>query len=138
MRKDFYGDLSAYRISRSKETFEEALIMQREEHWNACMNRLYYAAFYAVSALLIRHDMSSGKHTGVKSLFNQHFVKTGKISKDDGRLYNFLFESRQEGDYMDFAVFDRNTVEPKIEQVRNFLSGIYDLVWDEQATLFES
>ncbi len=39
MKKDFYGDLSAYRISRSKETFEEALIMQREEHWNACMNR---------------------------------------------------------------------------------------------------
>ena len=80
--------------------------------------------------------MSSGKHTGVKSLFNQHFVKIGKISKNDGRLYNFLFESRQEGDYMDFAVFDKDAVEPKIEEVRNFLSRIYDLVRDEQASLF--
>jgi hypothetical protein len=29
--------LIKYRIERSRETFEEALLMKREEHWNACI-----------------------------------------------------------------------------------------------------
>lgn len=35
--------------------------MQREKHWNSCTNRLYYACFYAVSALLQQNDFTSGK-----------------------------------------------------------------------------
>jgi len=38
---------------------------------------------------------------------------------------------------MDFAVFEKDAVEPKIEEVRNFLSRIYDIVWEEQAYLFD-
>jgi uncharacterized protein (UPF0332 family) len=66
--------------------------------WNPCVNRLYYACFYAVSALLLRHGFSSSKHTGVRSLFNRHFVKTGKISKALAQIYNDLFARRQESD----------------------------------------
>jgi uncharacterized protein (UPF0332 family) len=62
--------LIKYRIERSRETFEEALLMKREEHWNACMNRLYYACFYSVTALLAKNELESNKHSGVKSLFS--------------------------------------------------------------------
>ena len=99
-------DLIQYRLDRARETFEEALLMQREEHWNTCANRLYYACFYAVTALLTRNGLSSSKHTGVKGLFNQHFVKTGQVSRENGKLYNQLFEDRQEGDYVDFVLFE--------------------------------
>ncbi len=116
-----------YRLERAKETYEEALLMKRENHWNACANRLYYAAFYAVSALLVKNGFSSGKHSGVKSLFNQHFVKTGKIDKEMGRLYNRLFEARQEVDYVDFVVFDSNIVEPWIQEVENFIKDVKKL-----------
>jgi len=47
--------------------------------------------------------MSSSKHRGVKSLFNRYLVKTHKFDKEYGKLYNHLFENRQEGDYVDFA-----------------------------------
>jgi hypothetical protein len=43
VKRDYNQDLIQYRIERAHETFEEALLMQREKHWNACANRLYYA-----------------------------------------------------------------------------------------------
>ncbi len=87
MNEDHRNDIIKYRIERSKETYREAILMNRENHWNACANRLYYSCFYAVTALLQKHDMTSGKHTGVKSFFNQYFVKTNIVSKENGKLY---------------------------------------------------
>jgi uncharacterized protein (UPF0332 family) len=119
--------LITYRVERSKETLEEAILMQRERHWNACMNRLYYACFYAVAALLAKNNLSSSKHAGVKSLFNQYFIKTGNIQRDYGSLYNHLFENRQEGDYVDFVVFEADAVEPLIPQVEDFINTVCNL-----------
>ena len=120
-------DLIRYRIERARETFEEALLMQREGHWNSCANRLYYACYYAISALLATKGLASSKHTGIKALFNQHFVKTCLVSKENGRLYNRLFDARQEGDYVDFVVFERDDVEPWIPQVKRFIETISQL-----------
>lgn len=128
MKESLLQDLIRYRLSRARETFEEALLMQREEHWNTCANRLYYACFYAVTALLVKNGHSSGKHSGVKALFNKHFVKTGLISRENGRLYNQLFEERQEGDYVDFVLFSKDTVEPWIPQVEQFIESVSQLV----------
>ena len=52
MTEDRLQDLIRYRMERARETFDEALLMQSEGHWNSCANRLYYACYYAVSALL--------------------------------------------------------------------------------------
>jgi uncharacterized protein (UPF0332 family) len=121
VKKDHTQELIRFRIQRARETLEEALLMRREEHWNACANRLYYACFYAVTALLGKKGLSATKHSGVKAFFNQHFVKSGHVSKEKGRLYNNLFEARQEGDYVDFVLFDRDTVEPWIPEVIDFV-----------------
>ena len=69
-------DLIAYRLMRAHETLEDACILANEERWNACVNRLYYACFYAVSALLLTDGLSSSKHTGVRSLFNRYYVNS--------------------------------------------------------------
>jgi hypothetical protein len=37
-----------YRIQRSFETFNDAKLLAENERWNSCINRLYYACFYAV------------------------------------------------------------------------------------------
>ena len=116
--------LIRYRLDRAQETFEEAVLLGREEHWNACLNRLYYACFYAVTALLAKHGLSSSKHSGVKSFFNQRFIKTNIISRTHGSLYNHLFENRQEGDYVDFVVFEAVTVEPLIQQAKDFIETV--------------
>ena len=45
-------DLVQYRIQRARDTLEDARILADASRWNPCVNRLYYACFYAVSALL--------------------------------------------------------------------------------------
>lgn len=103
-------DLVAYRLQRARESLEDARILADAGRWNPCVNRLYYACFYAVSALLTQEGLSSSRHTGVRSLFNQHFVSTGKIGREVARIFNDLFERRQEGDYVDFVQFQEAQV----------------------------
>lgn len=122
--------LIKYRIERAEETYNEALLMRTGEHWNACANRLYYACFYAVSALLAKYGLTSGKHSGIKSLFNQHIINKKILDKSRGKLYNQLFEARQEGDYVDFVSFDRDLVEPWVPRVKEFIDDIKNLSED--------
>ena len=121
-------DLVLYRMSRADATLEDARILAKEGRWNACVNRLYYACFYAVSALLVRDGLSSSKHAGIRSLFNKQYVKTGKIPKDLARIFNDLFERRQEGDYMDFVNFQESQVLPWISKAEELIEYIASLV----------
>ena len=126
--KDVPGDLVQYRFARARETVEEAKVLAATNHWNACVNRLYYACFYAVSALLAKHELSSSKHSGVRSLFNNRFTRTGTVSKDVARVYNDLFDRRQESDYGDFFEFEEDDVRPWIADAESFVKTIQGLL----------
>lgn len=92
------------------------------------MNRLYYSAFYAVSALLMARHLSFKKHSGVRAAFHKHFIKTGILERKWGRLYDQLFEDRQEGDYVVFISFDLDYVETQLNQCAQFLEHVRPLI----------
>lgn len=121
-------NLVLYRITRADEALDDARILANAGRWNACVNRLYYACFYAVSALLVRDGLSSSKHAGVRSLFNKQYVKPGKIPKDLARIYNDLFERRQESDYIDFVSFQESQIFPLISKAEELVGYIATLV----------
>jgi uncharacterized protein (UPF0332 family) len=121
-------ELIDYRISRSKETYEEALLLATKDHWNAVANRLYYSCYYIVNALLIKDDLDYSSHNGVKTEFHKSYVKTSLVSMDSGKIYSRLFNLRQEGDYIDFKRFERNDIEPFIADVDKFLSEIESVI----------
>jgi uncharacterized protein (UPF0332 family) len=125
---DYRDDLAQYRMVRAYETLHDAHILANEQRWNACVNRLYYACFYAVSALLVQDDLSSSRHSGVRSLFNRQYVKTGKVPKEMARVYNDLFERRQESDYIDFVSFQESQVLPWIPKAEELVNYIASLV----------
>ncbi len=125
-------DLIKYRCNRAKEAIEEARVLADSGHWNACVNRLYYACFYSVSALLSKNSLFSSKHTGIRSIFNLHFVKTGVVSKETALIYNFLFERRQEGDYEEFVVFNESDVKPWLLEAEYFVNSIINLIKQDQ------
>lgn len=114
--------LIQYRLERAQESLDDARLLADTERWNACVNRLYYSCFYAVSALLARDGLSSSRHTGVRSLLNRHYVRTGKVPRELARVYNDLFERRQEGDYTDFVRFQAGQVRPWIPQTEAFMA----------------
>ena len=103
-------DYTRYRLERAKETIEEVLAHIENKYWNTAINRMYYACFYAVSALLAKERIITSSHSGVRQKFGEYFVKTGKIDRDLAKHFSELFEKRQKGDYNDFFDYDEETV----------------------------
>lgn len=89
-------------------------------------NRFYYAAYYAVSALLIAHGHTAQTHSGIIAIFGREFVKTGMVDRSDGRLYSQLFAYRLKGDYDDNYDLDMDEIEPLATPVGQFISKISD------------
>jgi uncharacterized protein (UPF0332 family) len=118
------NDLVKYRLARAFETLDEAKLLATSDHWNAVANRLYYAAFYAVCALLISKDINYKSHNGVKKAFHEHFIKNKLFSIQYGILYNRLFNNRQEGDYIDFQQFSNEEIEPYISETKELVETI--------------
>jgi hypothetical protein len=114
-------DYIKYRFHRSLESFDEALILSENGKWNAVINRLYYACFYAVIALLIKNGIETQSHDGARTQFGLHFIKTGKIDKSYGKLFSKLFDYRQKGDYGDLYDYNENIARPLIGQVKEFI-----------------
>jgi len=92
------------------------------------VNRLYYACFYAVIALLLQNNIETQSHDGTRTQFGLHFVKTGLIDKKYGKLYTKLFDFRQKGDYGDLYDYDGPTISPLISSVREFIDVIKQLM----------
>ena len=116
-------DLIEYRISRAHETLEDARILPKKGRWNSVINRLYYAAFYAVIALLLFIDKHSSTHSGTMSNFNQYFIKPNLIDKSFGKVYSELFSSRHKGDYGDLFDFDEERLSPFFDPVQNLIQA---------------
>lgn len=98
------------------------------------MRRLYYACFYSVNALLLKDGLSSAKHSGVRSLFNKHYVMTGLVPKELATLFNTLFDTRQEADYEDLFSIDPSEVRIWIKQVSPFIDHVASLVLTSSST----
>jgi len=91
------ADLVRYRIENSKEKLGSAKILLENSRFKDSISRSYYAMFTAARALLATKHLDSSKHTGVVSLFNRHFVKTGIVTKDLGRMLMKGRDLRQMG-----------------------------------------
>lgn len=117
-------DLIGYRLSRAKDTFDDAKILADKERWNSAINRLYYSAYYAVIAILLKYDFKPTTHNGVKSVFSEYFIKNEIIPKEFGKLYSQLFTWRQKGDYDDLFDFDEDKVIPYFEPVKRLIEII--------------
>ena len=104
-----------YRIESARKTFEAAKILSENGFWNSAVNRLYYAVFYAVNALLVLNEIQTKSHSATKSQFSLHFIKTGRFDKKYGRLLSELFDWRQKGDYENMFDYNSDLVEPLFE-----------------------
>jgi len=114
-------DLINYRLERSRETLEDAKLLAEKHRWNSAINRLYYAAYYAVIALLLKENYKSTTHNGAKTQFSEQFIKTGLFPKEFGRIYSQLFTWRQKGDYADLFDFTEEKVTPYFEPVEKLI-----------------
>jgi uncharacterized protein (UPF0332 family) len=97
-------DYIRYRLEKAKETINEVDILIKNQLWNTSVNRMYYACFYMVNALLLKHGFEASTHKGCRLMFGKHFIQTKIIDNEMGKLYTKLFEMRHKGDYDDFSI----------------------------------
>lgn len=121
-------DYVNYRLQRAKETIQEVDIHIENEFWNTAINRMYYACFYAVGALLAKNEVVTSSHSGARQKFGQLFVKTGKIDKNLAKHYTKLFERRQKGDYNDFFDYDEKTVVEMLPKAKELILKIEEII----------
>ena len=128
MTDDEKRALIDYRITKAKDTYREIDLLVSHQLWNTAVNRLYYACYYAVSALLIKHGIQANTHAGVRRMFGLHFVKPGAANKELGKFYSNLFDKRQTGDYEDFLDHTQEDVEALVQPAQQLILEMEALI----------
>lgn len=92
--------------------------------WDVVANRIFYAAFHAVSALLIHDHIEVRSHKGAGLMFGQKYVIPGIFTQEDGRLYAKLQDIREKSDYNLVYQSDESEMAPLIEKTKDLISRI--------------
>jgi len=92
--------------------------------WDLVANRIYYALFHAVSALLINDRIEVRSHKGAGLMFGQKYVIPGIFTADDGRLYAKLQDLREKSDYNLVYQSNKEELAPLIENARDLIQRI--------------
>ena len=119
------------KVKRSHETWVETKGIIESKYWYAAANRMYYACYYMVSALLLKNELNAHTHSGMIGLFGLNFIKTNTVSPELGKFYSQLFELRQTGDYDDWKIITETEVMALAPKVELFLDTLEKLIYDK-------
>jgi len=118
-------ELIKYRLEEAEDSIKEAEVLLKEGmSMRAVMNRLYYAMFYAVLALLQEKGMGTSKHAGAISLFDREFIKKGVFDEKLSKILHRAFELRQKGDYMEQAEVTQSDVDEMLPETKEFVRKV--------------
>jgi uncharacterized protein (UPF0332 family) len=117
-------------LAQAEEKLRVARLLLDGHAWGDASSRAYYAAFHAVSALLLSRGETYSSHAQVIGRFNKEFVHSGLFPAEFTTVLTRLYEDRQSGDY-DFVagvseaearqdVLDAQRI---VEAIQRFLSS---------------
>ena len=123
MEEDVKRDIVCYRRQKAHDLIHDVDVL-----WNSTVNRMYYACFHIVSALLILNNIEVKSHMGVRQAFGLHFVKTNLLPSDCGRIFSKIYDKRQASDYDDFREFTKEEVNNLYPQVLFLINEVDKLI----------
>ena len=119
-------------IEKSKNTFAEVIALVNAGLWSGAANRLYYAVFHAVSALLVHDRHQVNTRQGSHALFGLHYIKTGILPAEFGHLYGQLQTMRENSDYNCIYDVKPEELQERIEPSRQMIRAIETLIYSQQ------
>lgn len=111
-------------MERAEKIIEQFETLRKQQYWDTLVNRMYYAIFHAVSALMIHNAISIHTHRGALNAFNKEFVRTGVFTEDEGHLFSKLEGLRERGDYNCFVDATEDEIVPLIEPLKALIEKI--------------
>lgn len=121
-------EIALHRMQRADITLKEAECLAASGLYSGAVNRLYYACYYAISALLLANDIQVSTHSGVKTMFGLKFVRTSKIDLNHGKFFSEIFDLRHSSDYDDFSFCDDITFAEFHPKAIDLIGAIKDLI----------
>lgn len=121
-----------YRLEKSEEAYRAAILLYDAHQWNGAVNRLYYACFYAASALLLHRGIGAKSHGGVIGKFSEAVVQSNEMEIKDFRVFSKLLTWRTKGDYSDMFDFNQDDLDSVILPARTFVEKVKLLCGDAQ------
>ncbi len=134
MISQYFEEIKA-NLERAEQSVHAAKELAGKGYYDFAGSRAYYAAFYAATALLLTEGIGFSKHSGVISSIHKRFVRTEKLSKEQGKNLNWLFELRSIGDYGGIVHVSEEQAEKAICFAENFLKGVNRLIGNIQFQL---
>ncbi len=126
--KEKRNEIIIYWLEKSNDSLESAELELAHGHLSFAINRIYYACFYVVSALLLKEEKRFVKHSGVRASFHKDYIKTGQVKRKWGEFYDRMFEDRQEGDYLELLAFEVEYIKDALEKAKEFVKEIKELI----------
>lgn len=117
-------DIVRYRMENARKMLEEVKSHRSNGFYNTAVNRMYYACYYAATAMLISMGIEVKSHDGVRLNLGRHVVLEGRLSPELGRFYSRLFSKRSTGDYDDFINHTLTTVDELLPQACLFVNTL--------------
>ena len=117
-------DIVRYRMENARKMLEEVKSHRSNGFYNTAVNRMYYACYYAATAMLISMGIEVKSHDGVRLNLGRHIVLEGRLSPELGRFYSRLFSKRSTGDYDDFINHTLTTVDELLPQACLFVNTL--------------
>ncbi len=93
-------------LEKSDKNMEQAMRTADLGYWDLVANRLYYAVFHAVNAMLLIDGIKTATHKGTSVQFGKSYVLTGVFSRQDGTLYGQLQTMRERADYQNVFLLE--------------------------------
>jgi uncharacterized protein (UPF0332 family) len=98
-------------MERAQETIVNIETYITLGHYHTAVSRMYYACYYAVTAMLLHKGVEVKSHSGARQMLSLHYIKVGLFSKQLSEFYQDLHDARNEGDYEEFQYFEQEEIE---------------------------
>ncbi len=121
-------DIVTHRISKSFESLDDALFLLQNQRYLSVANRLYYAAFYIVSAYFAQENILVRSHKGMSVTMESELVQKKLLAEADLKLYGQLMKAREDADYGDFLVISENEAKELYAETKAFIQKIESLI----------
>ncbi len=115
-------------IALADEKIEVAQKLLDLSYYDDATSRAYYAMFYAAKAALLSIDINAKSHAGVLNQFSQHFIKSGQIDKQYGRILALARHAREVSDYSPHMSASQVNAEEIIADATAFVEKIREIL----------
>lgn len=121
LSKEEKESLSKYRLEKAKRLLEDARLLLEKERFESSINRSYYSALTAARGILILFGIDPKTHGGVKTMVGHKLVMSGYMPKEYGKWFRSLLFEREDADYADFIVVDKDDAEEAYKNASSFV-----------------